>query len=473
MKKIFFILIITIIAFEAQASNPSDIKVVNPQIKKIDNLLAVDFEITTNEFSPNQKVKIIPIIYNGNNSWKTLEHITIVGRRRDIYDRRTNYVHDGYVREVIKRNKTQPVKYTTIIPYEDWMQYISLSVDMIFEGCCVQTDILMQNIAEPRLTYYDITSYYDDTQLHYELSELEQYTLNNPFLHPMEEHSRRYDILINDREKGTSEMVFTVGSSVIDMSNQKNQDVAEALREAFRLIEEDPNATLKHIMIAGYASPEGPLAGNTALAQRRAESVRNFIMTLLSNPSADLFELYNGREDWDGLRAMVYRSDMEEKVEVLEIIDAFTMEQEIRKTRLRQLRDGVPYAYMLENFYPALRSAGYVQVFYEIDRKASVAAAFTDEFGRTIWLDPDLPANKAVTFINRALEHMKENRFNEALEELLQVADDPRTWNNIGVCYMLTGRFDEADVFFIKAVENGDQNAVKNREEVRWARKVK
>ncbi len=31
--------------------------------------------------------------------------------------------------------------------------------------------------------------------------------------------------------------------------------------------------------------------------------------------------------------------------------------------------------YMLKNFYPALRNAGYLQVYYDIDRTASVATA--------------------------------------------------------------------------------------------------
>ena len=458
MKKIFLI-ILAVIAFEAQAMKPSDVRAVNANISKTGNMLHVEFDILTTNFSSNQRVKLIPVIYNGDNSWKTLEAMTLVGRKRDIYDMRANADNDGTVREHVKRKNQPAIKYYAAVPYEEWMQYVSLSVDMIFEGCCTQTDTLMQNASEPQLTYYEPTPYFDTTPLHYELSELEQYSLNNPLLYSMEDYPNRYDILTKDRSKDSIEIIFTVGSAKIDMKLQHNKEMFEALGKAFRLIDEDPNATLKHIMIAGYASPEGSLALNTKLAQQRAFAVKESIKSLLTNHNDDVFELFNGRENWNGLREQVENSNMPEKNEILEIIDAHTMEQEIRKIRLKVLRGGAPYRYMLDNFYPALRSAGYVQVYYEINRAASAAA--------------DSPANRSVTAINKAQEYMAEEKFDEALILLTEFKDDPRTWNIIGVCRMMQGQYNEADTYFTKAVFNGDENAAKNKEELNWLRKVK
>ncbi len=370
--------------------------------------------------------------------------------------------------------KNEPViAYSASVPYEDWMQYISVAVEQVIEGCCFQFEKPLENIAENELLFYDIKPYFNLTPLQYELTELEMYDIENPFLHPMEDYEKRYDILFRDRDKGTSVVIFTVGSHKLDMDYQGNKDVLESIRKAFQLIENDPNAILKQIMIAGYASPEGSLSFNTALAQRRAESVKAFIQTLMERPNDHLFELYNGREDWDGLAEQVEKSTMPEKLEILDIIRSHTMEQEIRKTKLRQLNGGQPYRYMLENFYPSLRSAGYVQVYYEIDRKATVATAVTDEFGRTTWVDPDSPQNRCVTAVNKSLGYLVDNQYEEALELLIEFKEDARAWNCLEVCYMMKGDYDEADNYFRRAIDSGDENAALNLEQTQWARKVK
>lgn len=214
------------------------------------------------------------------------------------------------------------------------------------------------------------------------------------------------------------------------------------------------------------------LAYNTALAQRRAETVKTYIQSLMASPREELFEVHNGREDWDGLREKVENSNMPEKSEVLEIIDSYTMEQEVRKTKLKQLRGGAPYKYMLENFYPALRSAGYVQVYYEIDRTATIATAVTDELGRTTWVDPESPENVNITRINEAIKMMKTSDFEGALKQLLQAQDDPKAFNHIGVCYMMLKNYDDAEIWLQKALDNKDPFAQDNLDEIKMARRV-
>lgn len=186
----------------------------------------------------------------------------------------------------------------------------------------------------------------------------------------------------------------------------------------------------------------------------------------------NLFELYNGREDWEGLRRLVAASDMEYRQEVLEIIDAYTIEQQERKAKLKQLADGKPYAYMLENFYPSLRNAGYLQVYYDIDRTASIATAVTDEQGRTTWVDPNTPRNIGVTLINKAIKRMMDGDYDAALKELESQKENPAAFNYIGVCYMILGDYGQAESFLRKAEANGDPYAAVNLEHIRQAEKV-
>lgn len=469
MEKILSFLLFLCVSLPLSAIDKGYVEVQNALIKKDGDKLSVSFDIVPGEFRSDSRITLTPVIYNGENRFLNLDQIIIVGKKRDIYDRRTGDMQGD--RRLVKC-KGMVEKYSTTVPFQDWMQYVGLAVDQVVEKCCNQIEMPREVLNEGTLTYYRVTPYFDATPLQYELTELEKYDLENPFLHPMEDYAKRYDILLKDRDKGTAAVVFKVASSVINMDMSNNSKVLDAISKAFQLIENDPNAILKHIMVAGYASPEGSLALNTRLAGQRAEAVKRFLQTRMKDPAEHLFEVYNGREDWDGLRDKVEKSDMPEKREILEIIDGYTIEQEIRKTKLKQLNGGAPYRYMLENFYPSLRTGGYVQVYYEIDRKATVATAVTDELGRTTWVDPDSPRNRAVTSINKAIELMMGHKFQEALDTLIEFKDDSRAWNNIGVCYMMMGDYAEADKYFLRAAEQGDTDAPKNLEQTGWAKKV-
>lgn len=63
-----------------------------------------------------------------------------------------------------------------------------------------------------------------------------------------------------------------------------------------------------------------------------------------------------GGENWDGLEKALEAGDMDYKEEVLAIIDNYPLETE-RKAKLKQLRGGMPYQYLLRNVYPRLRVA--------------------------------------------------------------------------------------------------------------------
>lgn len=470
MKKIFITLLLVSLFVAPLWAQKYSVQVQNTTVKKDGEKINISFDILTDKFPSNYRIKLTPILFNGDGEFQTLDPIELVGRKRDIYYQRSGETQGNRI--VVKPGSKTTQKYFTTIAYQHWMQYVSVSVEQISEGCCSQFEQPIREIASPKLLHYKVVPYFGVKPLQYELTELEKYDLDNPFLHPMEDYNKRYDILLKDRNKGTSTVIFKVGSAVIDMDFSSNSDVLESIGKAFDLIENDPNAILKNIMIAGYASPEGSLVLNSKLAIQRAAAVKKFLQSRMSKPNEEIFELYNGREDWAGLRDLVDKSEMDSKELVLQTIDAYTMEQEIRKTKLKQLEGGAPYRYMLENFYPQLRSGGYVQVYYEIDRKATVATAITDDKGRTTWIDPNSPRNRAVTTINKALESMVDLKFDEALEMLADYSDDPRAWNLIGVCYMMKGDYAQANPYFAKAVANGDTDATKNLEQTSWAQKI-
>lgn len=127
----------------------------------------------------------------------------------------------------------------------------------------------------------------------------------------------------------------------------------------------DSTVRLNSIDIVAYASPEGSYTLNRKLARKRAENISAYLRGNMPFLSGSLFNVQPKGIDWNGLAAMVEASDMRYRSEVLNIlrnVPETTYRNgklvDSRLKRLMDLRGGRPYNYMLEHFFPELRSAG-------------------------------------------------------------------------------------------------------------------
>ncbi len=240
---------------------------------------------------------------------------------------------------------------------------------------------------------------------------------------------------------------FRVSHTEIDAGFLSNESVLKEIVDAVTLICKNTDNRLSKIQIEGYASPEGLFEYNETLSKNRAGALKRYLQRKIQGfrLNDDQFSVTNGGENWLGLREMVAASDMENKKEVLHILDDVLNDRlnpETAKDRLKQLKNGEPYRYMLNNFYPLLRNACYVAVNYELINEP------------------------AIGMINEAIGFIGEKEYGKALELLLPATDDPRTWNAIGICYMMTGKGMIARFWFGKAVEAGNSDAKKNLDQL-------
>lgn len=129
------------------------------------------------------------------------------------------------------------------------------------------------------------------------------------------------------------------------------------------MLQESKTSRVVRVVIVGSASPEGTLAFNDRLAWNRAVALKDFLLRNTAFP-ADSMTLFNGSEDWRGLRRMVAASDLYEREEILRIIDNVPVKKG-RELELMKLSGGRPYLYMLEHMFPELRNAAFIKVYYE------------------------------------------------------------------------------------------------------------
>ena len=149
-----------------------------------------------------------------------------------------------------------------------------------------------------------------------------------------------------------------------------------------------------------------------------------------------VYEVVGAGEAWADLRDVIAESDLDERQELLQIID-HTPDANLREQRIRRLNGGRPYQYLKQSVFADQRNSGYIRAYYE---------AVPDE---------------AAEAINRAVALVRGGRDAEAAA-LLEPLDDERKWNTLGVAYFKTGRRKEAIVCFERAVKAGDSEAAGN-----------
>ena len=158
---------------------------------------------------------------------------------------------------------------------------------------------------------------------------------------------------------------FRQGSSILQPAFRDNSVRLDEFMRRVSEMHSDSTARLNSIDIVAYASPEGPYTLNRKLARKRAENISAYLRDSLPFLPESLFNVQPKGIDWDGLAAMVEASDMRYRSEVLNIlrnVPETTYRKgklvDSRLKRLMDLRGGRPYNYMLEHFFPELRSAG-------------------------------------------------------------------------------------------------------------------
>jgi len=453
-----------------QATSTKEVSFANQSVRKVGKEVVVSVDIEIRKWNPNYRLILTPVIYNGSNELP-LESIHVVGKFRHIADQREGTAHSSD--HVFRAKDMEKIRYEVKVPYQSWMNEVSVGIEQLTEGCCTVDEQDRLALAENRLLFYQIVPEFNEEIFDYEFTELEQFTLENPFLHPTEDYDQRFELFANDKEKKSVQVYFKQGVSKIDISFGNNRYVLDAIEKAFKLINETPDAQLSKIVIAGFASPEGSEAINNRLAEQRALSVKDFIKTIMTDKNTDhLFEFFNGGKDWDGLLNLLAKSPgLPGREEAIEIIKEYRHQADCND-RLKKINRGTTYAYMLKELYPQLRNAGFVQVYYDIVRTAEIATQITDEEGRTVWIDTESPENLTITRINEATTLMTKGVYDQALQVLMEIREDERSFNHIGVCYMMLEEYDTAEIWLNKALENDDPYAGKNLDHIHIARRV-
>ncbi|WP_295935897.1 hypothetical protein [uncultured Alistipes sp.] len=272
--------------------------------------------------------------------------------------------------------------YAVSIPYEEWMDGARLVMYFTTEGCCTVVEQSASEIArdlalrtrEPE----SITEIAVIPEAEPRVSTGDRVALDYPFMAHTDEQSSKVftdrmspesmDSYIDlHRDRGLA-IYFAQGYRVIDRDFGDNDRSLIKLVDAIRAIDQSEDTKLVGVVISGFASPEGRTRLNEKLAGNRAAALKEFILDNSTLTERDV-KIYNGAVDWRGLRRLVDESAMSEKDQVLHIIDTCPVwdaaTQTGRRSELMKLNRGESYRYMFRTFFPKLRNAAYIRIYYE------------------------------------------------------------------------------------------------------------
>lgn len=405
----------------------------------------------------NRFIHLTPALVNGD-SVCALAPLTIVGRRQNIVHQR-----NGAKGKLIRadKDKMQTYNYQETVLYQEWMNGSRLVLAQDLCGCGGM--LLDQDMVPLKEVLFEVPVYQVQPVL--------------AFISP------KVEAVKHREESGRAFLDFPVNQTRIYPDYRNNRTELKKIRTTIELVKNDSNTHITHISIHGYASPEGSYSNNRRLAQGRSEALKQYVRGQY-NFDDQIFSVQFTPEDWEGLKKQIEESDLEKRKEVLEVI-ALDMEEDAKNFRLQQIDGSKTYDYLLQHIYPSLRHSDYtiaytVRAFdvkeakrllytrpqlLSLDEMFRIAATyeigsleFKEVFDIAVRLFPD----DETANLNAALIAVSEQNFPRAERYLEKAGDTPEAIHAHGVFYMMTGQYEKAEEFLVRAKEAGITQANEN-----------
>lgn len=398
--------------------------------------LEVTFAVAAGEadITSDDRLIVTPRLTAPSGDTLSLPSVELAGRRnRRYFDRRSAL--RGEVRAEVA-DASDTLYYHWTVDAKPWMRArpLTLTADCEFEDCCEVRPWAVLDLGGTRWFSPEPET------VEPVLSVAEQLAAREPVLKPIETYKPYTRDIPLRKMKDALYVHFPVGKWDLREDFRDNGATLSRIVDMMRRIKDDRTSSIVKVVIVGLASIEGSVPLNERLAARRAEELKNYLDARVDMPDS-VYEVVGAGEAWADLRDVIVESDLNEKQELLQIIDR-TPDANLREQRIRKLNGGRPYQYLKQSVFADQRNSGYIRAYYEAV--------------------PD----KGAEAINRAVALVGEGRDAEAVS-LLEPLGDERKWNTLGVAYFKTGRRAEAIRCFERAVKAGDEDARKNLEGVR------
>lgn len=254
-------------------------------------------------------------------------------------------------------------------------------------------------------------------------------------------------------ERAIAQINYDKAKSNVKASELNDKDIKD-LQAWMTRAQSNPKVAIKSINVIGYASPEGEQGKNESLSSDRATTGKDAILGVAkkaknTKSQEDIYKLEGKGEDWEGFKAALQKSNMneDEKQLVVRVLEMYKDPVQ-RETEIRNMSK--TFTYLEKNILPELRRSEIHVVYDKTGYTDAELTSISNSKIDSLNLEEILFTATLTTDLNEKL------RLYSEAERLHPT--DYRTSNNVGAVLYMQGKLAEAKAKFEKA------NSVKENE---------
>ncbi|MBQ9137174.1 MAG: hypothetical protein IJX65_00885 [Alistipes sp.] len=242
----------------------------------------------------------------------------------------------------------------------------------------------------------------------------------------------------------TADLVYKINSSRLAKNAAQTDDV-NALKQSVESYLGNDRAA-QTVYVNGYASPDGPEKFNDKLAGQRSQSGLKAVQELLKETGLNIDAAAYG-EDWDGFKAAVAASDIQDKDLILQVLSMYSSAAE-REKEIKNLAS--VFSALKTEVLPQLRRA---QIVNSIDLTGKTDAEMVELINQ----------GRAAELSLEELLHIAEAQpavAEAALKTAAEKYGDARAYNNLAIVLAKQGDYAGA----LAALDNAAKAGSKSEE---------
>ena len=246
-----------------------------------------------------------------------------------------------------------------------------------------------------------------------------------------------------------ADLVYLINSADVRPKELSKAEIAHLNKYIVEAYNAD-RKELKGVEISAYASPDGTMDINSKLAGKREGSSTNVIEKELkkNKVKADL-KSKNTPEDWEGFKALMEKSNIQDKDLILRVLAMYT-DPEVREKEIKNLSSA--FTKVADEILPQLRRA-------KITASVNLVGKTDAEISKLAETDPS-KLNQAELLYAATLTNdpAKQKSIYTSFTKIF--SDDWRGFNNLGYAEVNEGNFAAAGANFQKADQLDPKNPI-------------
>lgn len=246
------------------------------------------------------------------------------------------------------------------------------------------------------------------------------------------------------REAHNTNIMFLIQQAEL-RSKELNKEEIKDWKDLVENADQTPNQNVA-VEISAYASPDGGLKLNDALAERREANTTKYLERELKKRKVDVpVDAHYTAQDWEGFQELVSKSNLQDKDLVLRVLSMYKDAEE----REREIKNiSTVFSQLADEILPQLRRS-------RLTANIEIIGKSDEEISQLAQSNPSaLNVEEilyAATLTNNQTD--KEAIYMKASQ---LYPNDSRTWNNVGMQRFRAGDIAKAEEMFNKA--NSIQN---------------